>query len=244
MADSDVVVKGTDNDGAADAALPQPQPQHPDGGTAYNEAYFDRWYRDADTSVSSAASTLRKAAMALAVAEYYLERPVRTVLDVGCGEGNWLVALQTLRPETFASIGSTGTDSVAYTGVDSSGYAVDRFGESRNIHLGSMGSLAADAERIGLAEETKYDLIVCSDALSYIESNELETGLAYLSNRTDGVAFLEIYTDADKMEGDVSNIWRPADFYRALLRRHGFVSVGSHCYLGPTLSHQATEMER
>ncbi len=28
-------------------------------------------------------------ALAVAVAEYHLERPIRTVLDIGCGEGAW-----------------------------------------------------------------------------------------------------------------------------------------------------------
>ena len=87
----------------------------------YDRAYFDRWYRNPETRVKSSAGIKRKAALALSVAEYYLERPVKNVLDVGCGEGNWLPALQALRP------------AIHYTGIDASPYVVERFGKKRNI---------------------------------------------------------------------------------------------------------------
>ena len=121
---------------------------HNKSGSRYDRAYFDRWYRDPKTRVKSSAAIRRKAALSLSVAEYYLERPVRTVLDVGCGEGNWLPALRSLRK------------GIRYTGVDASSYAVGRYGKSRNIRLGTFDTL----EEIGLADD--YDLIVCSDTSS------------------------------------------------------------------------------
>jgi len=192
----------------------------------YDRAYFDRWYRDSKTRVKSGASIRRKAALALSVAEYYLERPVRTVLDVGCGEGNWLPALKSLRP------------GIRYTGVDASTYAVGRFGKRRNIRLGSFATL----EEIGLADD--YDLIVCSDALFYLPLEELKAGIASLAARAAGVAFLELYTEKDSLIGDFPNEGlQSADYYRRLLKAHGFLRVGSHCYLGPELHGAAMEME-
>ncbi len=192
----------------------------------YDRAYFDRWYRDPSTRVKSGAAIRRKAALALSVAEYYLERPVRTVLDVGCGEGNWLPALKTLRP------------GIRYTGVDASSYAVERFGKKRNIRLGSFATL----EEIGLAED--YDLIVCSDTLFYLPLEELKAGIASLAARSAGVAFLELYTGEDSLIGDFPNEGlQSADFYRRLLKKHGFLSVGSHCYLGPDMADRAMQME-
>jgi hypothetical protein len=41
----------------------------------------------------------RKVALAVASAEYYLERPIRSVLDIGCGEGAWRAPLLKLRPK-------------------------------------------------------------------------------------------------------------------------------------------------
>jgi SAM-dependent methyltransferase len=194
--------------------------------TRYDRDYFDRWYRDPETRVKSGAAIRRKAALALSVAEYYLERPVRTVLDAGCGEGNWLPALKSLRP------------GIRYTGVDASSYAVERFGKKRNIRLGTFATL----EEIGLADD--YDLIVCSDTLFYLPLEELKLGLQSLAHRAAGIAFLELYTDEDSLIGDFpkEGLQRAA-FYRRLLKSHGFLSVGSHCYLGPQLHGSAMQLE-
>lgn len=193
----------------------------------YDRAYFDRWYRDPKTRVKSSAAIRRKAALALSVAEYYLERPVRTVLDVGCGEGNWFPALRSMRK------------GIRYTGIDSSRYAVERYGKSRNIRLGSFASL----EKLRLA--ASYDLIICSDALFYLDLAELKLGLASLASRAGGVAFLELYTSRDSLTGDFPKKGlETASYYRSLLRSQGFLSVGSHCYLGPSMHGTAMEMER
>ena len=61
----------------------------------YDQAYFQRWYRRED--IGGSARLARKVAMAVAMAEYYLERPIRSVLDVGCGEGAWRAPLLKLR---------------------------------------------------------------------------------------------------------------------------------------------------
>ncbi len=194
---------------------------------SYDRAYFDRWYRNPETRVKSSASIRRKAALALSLAEYYLERPVKSVLDVGCGEGNWLPFLQKLRP------------SIQYTGIDASPYAVERYGKKRNIRLGSFATL----EDCSLKD--RYDLIVCSDTLFYLPLAELAQGLASLAPRTGGVAFLELYTGGDSLIGDFPQEGlQTAGFYRRLLDHCGFVSVGSHCYLGPEIGDCAMEMER
>ena len=57
----------------------------------YDRAYFDRWYRHG--GIGGARRLARKVALAVATAEYHLERPVRTVLDIGCGEGPWRAPL-------------------------------------------------------------------------------------------------------------------------------------------------------
>jgi SAM-dependent methyltransferase len=194
---------------------------------SYDRAYFDRWYRDPETRVKSAGSIRRKSALALSTAEYYLERPVKSVLDVGCGEGNWLSCLRKMRP------------SIHYTGIDASPYAVERFGKKRNLRLGSFSSLES------CVLKKSYDLIICSDTLFYLPVEELEMGLASLARRTGGIAFLELYTGGDSLIGDFPQEGlQTASFYRQLLRRHGFISVGSHCYLGPELRDHAMEMER
>ena len=94
----------------------------------YDAAYFQRWYRRAD--IGGSARLARKVALAVASAEYYLERPIRSVLDIGCGEGAWRAPLLKLRPK------------VEYLGFDSSEYAVRRYGGTRNLHLARFGDFA------------------------------------------------------------------------------------------------------
>ena len=86
----------------------------------YDRAYFDRWYRHG--GIGHAARLARKVALAVATAEYHLERPIRSVLDIGCGEGPWRAPLLKLRPN------------VQYLGFDSSDYAIARHGR-RRLHV-------------------------------------------------------------------------------------------------------------
>ncbi len=193
--------------------------------SCYDKSYFDKWYRDPGHRISTAASTLRKAAMAVGVAEFFLGRKVRQVLDVGCGEGQWQPALMSLRP------------GLHYTGIDSSEYAIRRFGKTRNLRKGSFGNLPA--------LRSTYDLIICSDCLYYIEDAELIAGLQILVAHLEGIAFLEVYPSEIALEGDTSGmVPRPLAFYRKLFRNVGLISCGPHCYAPLHLHEEVTPAER
>lgn len=192
--------------------------------TVYNKTYFDKWYRDPAHRVSTPAKTSRKALLALAVAEYYLERPVRNALDVGCGEGQWQPVLKKLRPR------------ICYTGIDPSPYAIRRFGKRRNLIAGSFGNLPNLAP--------SYDLIICSDSLYYVADDELIIGLQILASRLEGIAFLEAYPEEAGLRGDTAGMHpRNGDAYRKIFHSAGLRSCGSHCYVGPALHGFVTELE-
>lgn len=194
---------------------------------SYDQRYFDKWYRNPKHRVSTTASASRKAHLALSVAEYYLERPVRTVLDVGCGEGQWRGILKKLRP------------GIRYTGVDSSPYVVKRFGRSRNILEGGFG----DLPKLKLAGS--YDLIICSDVLYYVSRKDLAVGLEALVARLEGVAFLEAYASDAAMKGDFRKIdKRSAVFYKNLFRKNRLIACGPHCYVNHVLRDRVTDFER
>ena len=91
----------------------------------YDQDYFDRWYRRG--GIGDRARLARKVALAVAAAEYHLERPIKTVLDIGAGEAAWRAPLLKLRP------------GVRYLGFDGSEYAVARYGRSRNLHYARFG---------------------------------------------------------------------------------------------------------
>lgn len=180
----------------------------------YDRTYFDHWYRDPVNRIGSRADLTRKVAAVVAITEHVLGRPLRSVLDIGCGEARWQPVLQGLRPGS------------RYAGVDSSRYAVARYGRRRNIRLGRFDAL----DEVGL--DDVYDLVVCADVLHYLSTAELRQGLPGLASRVGGVAFLETYTAADSIVGDRAGFHRrsPA-VYRRLLAGAGLVPCGLHCYL-------------
>ncbi|HAI58512.1 MAG TPA: methyltransferase [Xanthomonadaceae bacterium] len=197
----------------------------------YDRAYFDRWYRESGGSKTSKGRLDRAVALAVASAEVFLGRRIRTVLDIGCGEGHWRAPLLALRP------------GVAYLGLDASAYAVQRFGRTRNLHFARFGDLSA------LRPCPPVDLLVCADVLHYVPDAELKAGIPGLAGLCAGVAFIETYTAEDIAGDDVHGdfegfIARPAKAYRRLFERAGFTALGQHCWLSPALGGQATALER
>lgn len=195
----------------------------------YDRDYFERWYRDPALraeAIGGRARLERKVAMAVATAEYWLERPLRSVLDVGCGEGAWQPVLRRLRPKA------------SYLGFDSSPYAVERFGRRRHLHLAAFGDFAH------LRPGPPVDLLVCSDVLHYLDARELDRGLPGLAELCGGVAFLETFTREDAIDGDTGGFRRRSGrSYRDRFEAAGFAALGSHLYLGPGLAHAASTLE-
>ncbi len=193
----------------------------------YDRAYYDKWYRDPDHVAVTPAVLARKVALAVAQAEFYLARPLRNVLDVGCGEAPWRAVLRRLRP------------SIDYRGLDPSPYVVERYGRSRRIGLARFGQLAQ------LRFEEPFDLIVCADVLHYIPAAEVREGLSGFAELLRGMAFIEVYARGDAIVGDRGNfLSRSASWYRRVFAEAGLTACGSHGYLGAELAAAATSLER
>lgn len=192
----------------------------------YDREYFERWYRTPDQRAERRTLLARKVALAVAMAEYHLGRPVRSVLDVGCGEGVWRAPLLGLRPKLY------------YLGLDSSEYAIVRYGRPRNLRLVSFGQLAE------LRLDRSFDLLVCSDVMHYLPAAELRRGLSGFAELCHGVAFLETFCKGDAAEGDEHDFHaRPATFYRKAFAAAGFAFCGSHCWLSPSLRDGTVALE-
>ena len=191
----------------------------------YDREYFDRWYRR--EGIGGSARLARKVALAVAMAEYHLERPIQTVLDIGCGEGAWRAPLLKLRPK------------LQYLGFDSSEYAIRRYGRSRNIHYAHFGDFEY------LRPCPPVDLLICSDVLHYLSMRELNRGLPGLADLCGGVAFIEMFAKEDAAIGDEDEFQsRPARFYRERLSKLGLVQIGSYGWLSPQIADHATALER
>lgn len=200
-------------------------PAHADR-KVYDEAYFTKWYRDPRTRVHTPDAVRRKVRMVLGVAEYFLRRKIRSVLDIGAGEGAWRAELRRLRP------------GVRYQGVDKSEYVVRKHGRRRNICLGGFEDLP------NLALGRGYDLIVCADVIQYVPDAALKRGVRHIAKLLAGVTFLESFTTGDEMEGDLAG-WHPRSKsqYRRIFAAAGLVGCGLHCYVTPELAQRAVELE-
>ncbi len=176
---------------------------------AFDQSYFDKWYRSSAHKVRTRTDLARRAAAAIAVTELILERPVKRILDIGCGEGEWGTALLALRPLA------------KYVGVDPSEYAVKRYGTSRNIRIGGFGDIGTIP---GLDD---FDLVVCADVLHYLKPAEIVRGATTLGRHLTGVALLQAYVKGDELEGDLAGLTRrPRAWYERTFRRAGMTSPG------------------
>jgi SAM-dependent methyltransferase len=193
----------------------------------YDREYFDRWYRKVTSRIEGPATLRRRVALAVAMAERFLERPIRSALDIGCGEGRWRGELLRLRPR------------LVYQGVEPSPYAVARFGARRNIVQGAF----TDLERLSIGGP--FDLVICADVLHYLEVEELARGLPELVRQTGGLAYLELLTSDEEVEGDQRALkLRSPSLYQQLFSTSGLTGVGCHGWLAPELGDRAAALER
>jgi len=193
----------------------------------YDRDYFDRWYRHPRTRIHVRAAVARKVELAVAAAEYLIQRPVASVLDVCCGEGPWQPILAKLRPRA------------RYVGVDASEFAVRRWGRRRNLHLGTFGGLGA------LDLDGPFDLVVCSDALHYVPNAELDPGLAAIHDLMGGIAWIEFFAASDRITGDFRELKRrAAAAYDRRFRRAGLVHCGLFTFVRDDFAPGVTIFER
>jgi SAM-dependent methyltransferase len=192
----------------------------------YDLAYFDRWYRGR-ARIGAEPDVRRKVAIAVSIAEFFLRRAIRNVIDIGCGEAPWSVYLQELRPR------------VRYVGYDPGDYAVEEFGASRNVRRGGF----ADIGSLHIRE--RFDLVVCADVMHYLPDDEIRRGLPEIVRLMRGAAFFEVLTREDEVIGDTVGLMsRPSSWYRETFTSVGLTPVGPYTWIGKRLAGDSTALER
>lgn len=172
---------------------------------SFGADYYQRYYDNEKTRVSDV-SEIRRLATFVAGYLQYMQIPVRSILDVGCGVGNWQTVSKELWPRA------------RYYGVEYSAHLCEQFG----WHQGSITNLKAKTQ-LGRAT---FDLVVCQGVLQYLDDRAAAAALKNLAKWSDGALYLEALTERDWHEncdqsvtdGDVH--LRPASFYRERLGKH------------------------
>jgi SAM-dependent methyltransferase len=193
----------------------------------FDKGYFEKWYRHPDHRIGTATDLARLVRFAVAATEYVLARPVRSVLDVGAGEGRWQPILRKLRP------------SAKYLGVDRSDYVVERYGRRRNIVQGSVDGLT------DLFPGRRFDLVVSCSVINYLPRDAMIRAIRSMAACTGGLAYLEIFTAEDDVEGDTQGWYAESRAgYRRVIRNAGLIPCGLHCYIPAENASTVVGLER
>ena len=178
--------------------------------SAFDRAYYQRYYHDPRTRVGSPQSVQVLADFVCAFLRH-VGQPVRRVLDMGCGLGHWRDAVLRHYPKA------------RYTGVEYSEYLCDE--------LGWTHGSAVDFSMRGQA-----DLVICQGVLQYLERADCRRAIDNLATLTRGALYLEVLTERDWQENcdreatDGNVHLRSGAWYRGLLARH-FVNYGGGMFL-------------
>ena len=189
----------------------------------FDKAYYDRFYRDPRTRV-----TTKTAMQALGrfIASYleHLGQPVDSILDLGCGVGAW------------RDVAARHFKGARYTGVEVSRYLCAEYGWEH-------GSV------VDYASGTSYDLVICHGVLQYLNAREARRAVTNLSRLCGGAMFLEALTaedwehncDRSVTDGDV--YLRPVAWYRRELGKY-FTNCGGGVFTSPDSPVLPYELEK
>lgn len=181
---------------------------------AFDQNYYDRFYRDPQTRVASQEATDRLADFVCAYLTH-IDLHVDRVLDLGCGLGFWQNAIGRHFPVA------------EYTGVEISRYLCEEMGW---LH----GSV------VDFRSRKKFDLVVCQGVLQYLTDSECRDALENLGRLCRGALYLEALTtqdwevNCDQSVTDGAVHLRTGAWYRKRLAPH-FRNAGG----GVFLSHRA-----
>jgi hypothetical protein len=190
----------------------------------YDQEYFERWYRG---RALSGADFRRQVELAVVLAEAVLGERLRSVLDVGAGEGRWNSALRRVRP------------GIRYVGVEPSAWAVSRWGRSRNLQRGDLLTLG------GLGLGGPFHLVIVSDVLHYLPRRTVDQGLLTVAPFVDGLLFAPTFTPRDEITGDRAQFQqRSATSYRRAFHAAGLRQVGPWAWTPRDRYEELAELER
>jgi SAM-dependent methyltransferase len=166
---------------------------------AFDRDYYQRFYFNPRTAVTSRAE-MRARARLIAACVQYVGLPVARILDAGCGLG-------LLRAPLKRSLRSAD-----YVGLEFSEYLCRRYGWRR----GSIESLRT---------RERFDLVICYDVLQYLSAAQARRAIANLARVCRGALYFGALTsedwrdNCDQTRTDRIPGLRPGAWYRRELAR-------------------------
>jgi SAM-dependent methyltransferase len=182
---------------------------------AFDQDYYQRFYYNPRTAVTSRAEMRARGRMIAACVEY-VGLPVKSILDAGCGVGLLKAPLTRAFP------------AAQYVGLEYSEYLCKRYGWRQ----GSVASLRT---------RERFDLVVCYDVLQYLGVPEARRAIANLSRVCRGALYFGALTtedwrdNCDQSRTDRIPGLRPGAWYRRELKR-AFRPVGCGVWLKRNVS--------
>lgn len=178
----------------------------------FDKAYYDRFYGRSRRRI---ASQREEAAHCNFVCSYlkYLEQPVRSVADIGCGFGPWRELIARHFPKA------------RYTGVEVSHYLCEKFGWTHG-------------SAVDFRSTRPFDLVICKDAVQYLPPGQAEAAIENLADLSGGALYFNLLTqedwdeNCDRSKTDSDVYIRPAGWYRRRLQRR-LTNVGGGLFLSP-----------
>lgn len=171
----------------------------------FNQDYYDRFYLQSRSRVTSAEEHAHLARFVFEFAKYNgIE--IESVLDVGAGVGHWKRWIEKNAKKT------------SYRGTEVSDAMCKEHGfEKRDIAR--------------WRDRETYDLIICQGVLQYLPDPDVAPAIANIAAMSRGLVYFEITTRFDLKERcdtertDLDIFVRNGSYYRTILQKH-FVQVG------------------
>lgn len=166
----------------------------------FDAAYYERFYRNPRTRVTTPGERGRLLALAIAVLRHQ-EVNVRKILDAGCGLGYARGPLLRAFPDA------------AYKGLEVSEYLCRKYGWTQ-------------ASVVDHRDRARFDFVLCSDVVQYLSDRDAARAINNLGRLCRGVLFFHTPTRedlsdlVDEKASDVNVHFRPAQWYRKRLNAH------------------------
>ena len=191
--------------------------------TAFDSAYFRKYYFDAATRVTTVPEMRGRARLIAAVLNH-AGISVSSILDAGCGIG--------LMRKPFAEA----IPRARYRGLEASDFLCSRYKWIK-------GSV------VNFAPRFRSDLVICYDVLQYLNDDDAARALANLARLTSAALYISALTredwreNCDRSRTDRSVHLRSGDWYRRRLRRR-FNYLGFGVWLRKDVTAVLWDMER